>query len=125
MEPRLTFITLGVADVERSVRFYRDGLGLPTNYEQGDFADFELQGIKLALYPRTLLAEDATVSAEGSGFSGVTISHNLPTREGVDALLAQAEQAGGRIVKQPTVASWGGYSGYFADPDGHLWEIAS
>lgn len=125
MEPRITIITLGVEDVERSVTFYRDGLGLPTDYEQGDFAEFVLQGVTLALYPRKMLAEDATVSPEGSGFSGVTIAHNLPTREGVDQLLAQAERAGGRIVKQPSVASWGGYSGYFADPDGHLWEIAS
>jgi catechol 2,3-dioxygenase-like lactoylglutathione lyase family enzyme len=114
-----------VEDIERSVKFYRDGLGLPTKYEKGDFAEFELQGVKLALYPRKLLAEDANMSPEGTGFSGITIAHNVQSREEVDQLLAQAEQAGAKIIKQPAVASWGGYSGYFADPDGHLWEIAA
>ena len=124
MEPRITFVTLGVADIKRSVQFYRDGLGLPTDYEKGDHAVFSLSSVKMALYPRHLLASDATVSPEGGGFSGITMAHNTRSPEEVNAILTQAQQAGAKIVKEGQEAGWGGYSGYFSDPDGHLWEIA-
>ena len=125
MEPRISLITLGVGDLDRSVYFYRDGLGLPLwgSYELG-IAFFTLQGTWLALYPREALAGDANVPAEGGGFSGVTLAHNVASRERVDAVLTEAEAAGARIVKPAWEAFWGGYSGYFADPDGHLWEVA-
>ena len=87
MEPRITFVTLGVADIKRSVQFYRDGLGLPTDYEKGDHAVFSLSSAKIALYPRHLLASDATVSPEGGGFSGITMAHNTRSPEEVNAIL--------------------------------------
>lgn len=124
MEPRLTIVTLGVSDLERSVRFYRDGLGLPLRKWPSKIAFFQTGSTWLALYPRDALAADATVPAAGSGFRGFTIAHNVRTREAVDALLAEAQRAGGRIVKPAHDADWGGYSGYFADPDGFLWEVA-
>lgn len=124
MDPRLTIITLGVADLERSVRFYRDGLGLPIRRWPDEVAFFLTGSTWLALYPRDLLAADACVPAEGSGFSGVTIAHNVREKEEVEALLRTAESAGATIVKPAQDVSWGGYHGYFADPDGHLWEVA-
>ncbi|WP_411967544.1 VOC family protein [Haloferax sp. YSSS75] len=126
MDPRITLVTLGVTDLDESIRFYRDGLGFPMRDrdEDSDVAFFELDGTWLSLYPRELLAEDATVSADGSGFAGVTLAHNVETRPAVDTLLDEAQAAGGRLVKHAQEASWGGYSGYFADPDGHLWEVA-
>lgn len=126
MDPHITLVTLGVSDLDESIRFYRDGLGLPMQDrdEDSDVAFFELEGTWLSLYPRDLLAEDATVPDEPTGFSGVTLAHNVPTKAAVDALLDDAQDAGGRLVKPPQEASWGGYSGYFADPDGHLWEVA-
>ncbi|MDS0296537.1 VOC family protein [Halogeometricum luteum] len=126
MDPRITLITLGVSDLAESIRFYRDGLGLPMQEQEDDsnVAFFPLDGTWLSLYPRELLAEDATVTTDGSGFSGVTIAHNVSTKEEVDAVLAEAEAAGGRIVNPAQEAFWGGYSGYFADPDEHLWEVA-
>lgn len=126
MKPKIGLITLGVASVPRSLAFYRDGLGLPThNYNEGDDCIFfALAGTFLALYPRDKLAEDAHVPHEGSGFRGVSLAHNEPTREGVDAVFAEALAAGATSVKKPQDAFWGGYSGYFADPDGHLWEVA-
>ncbi|MFC5972693.1 VOC family protein [Halomarina salina] len=126
MEPHISIVTLGVSDLDRSVRFYDEGLGLPLRERDPDsnVAFFELAGAWLSLYPRDLLAEDATVPADGSGFAGVTIAHNVATREGVDDVLAQAEAAGGDLVKSGEEVFWGGYSGYFADPDGHLWEVA-
>ena len=126
MEPRISLITLGVKDLGRSVRFYREGLGLPLR-EGGDVnvvAFFQTQGTWLALFPREALAADAGVVAEGGGFAGFTLAHNVRTREEVDETLNEAEAAGARLVKAAGDTDWGGYSGYFADPDGHLWEVA-
>jgi catechol 2,3-dioxygenase-like lactoylglutathione lyase family enzyme len=126
MEPSISLVTLGVADLEESIRFYRDGLGLPMQDREpdSDVAFFELEGTWLSLYPRDLLAEDATVPDDGAGFSGVTIAHNVDSKETVDAVLQEAVDAGGELVKPAADTFWGGYSGYFADPDGHLWEVA-
>jgi catechol 2,3-dioxygenase-like lactoylglutathione lyase family enzyme len=126
MDPNISVVTLGVSDLDASIQFYRDGLGLPLREREpdSDIAFFTLDGTWLALYPRTLLAEDATVPAEGDGFSGVTIAHNVSTKAAVEEVLEAAEAAGGRIVKPAQEVFWGGYSGYFADPDGHLWEVA-
>lgn len=125
MEPRISIITLGVSDLARSTEFYRDGLGLPLREGSGEaISFFETTGTWLALYPRDELAADATVPAEGSGFRGFTLAHNLRSKEEVDALLKQAEEAGAEIVKPAQDVFWGGYSGYFADPDGYLWEVA-
>ena len=128
MEPRISLITLGVADLERSLRFYRDGLGFPTTWgvDKGVIF-FQTGGVCLALYPYTSLAKDvsdAFVGVERSKFAGLTIAHNVRRREEVDEVLALAERAGGRIEKPGTDAEWGGYSGYFSDPDGYLWEVA-
>ena len=126
MEPRISLIALGVKDLGRSVRFYREGLGLPLR-EGGDVsvvAFFETRGTWLALFPREALAADAGVVAEGGGFAGFTLAHNVRTREEVDATLNEAEAAGAKIVKPAHDTDWGGYSGYFADPDGYLWEVA-
>ena len=124
MEPRITLITLGVSDLERSIRFYRDGLGLPMMDGPDGIAFFETRGTRLSLYPRASLAEDATVPAEGSGFPGFALAHNVRTTEDVDAVLARAVEAGARLLKPGQKVFWGGYSGYFADPDGFLWEVA-
>jgi hypothetical protein len=125
MEPRISIITLGVLDLDRAVSFYRDGLGLPLQegYE-GQIAFFELQGTWLALYPRESLAEDAKQSPSGEGFQGFTLAHNVNSREEVNELMRTAASVGGVIVKEPQDADWGGYSGYFKDADGFLWEIA-
>ena len=125
MEPRISIITLGVSDLPRSVRFYRDGLGL-TLYDDNteSIAFFQNKGTWLALYPRDALAADVGIPTEGSGFSGVTLAHNLRTKEEVDELLDVAVAAGGTLVKPAQDTFWGGYSGYFSDPDGYLWEIA-
>jgi catechol 2,3-dioxygenase-like lactoylglutathione lyase family enzyme len=122
MEPRITLITLGVEDLERSTRFYRDGLGLPQRPGEGIF--FETHGTWLALFPRADLAHDAGVSAIGSGFRGLALAHNVRTRDEVESVLAQAVAAGGRLVKPAGEAFWRGHHGYFADPDGFLWEVA-
>jgi hypothetical protein len=124
MEPRITLVTLGVADLERSTRFYRDGLGLPLREGTEGVAFFETRGTWLSLFPRRALAEDAGVPAEGSGFPGFALAHNVGSPAQVDATLAQAVAAGARLVKPGQQAFWGGYSGYFADPDGFLWEVA-
>jgi uncharacterized glyoxalase superfamily protein PhnB len=126
MNPRISMITLGVSDIGKSLAFYRDGLGFPThNYKPGDEnVMFRLYGSWLGLYPRDRLAEDATVSSEGSGFRGVTLSHNVSSKLGADRLFQHAVAAGATPVKKPQDVFWGGYSGYFADPDGHLWEVA-
>ena len=125
MEPRINIITLGVTDLSRSVEFYRDGLGLPLFDENTEsIAFFQNRGTWLALYPRESLAADAGVATGGSGFSGVTLAHNVRTREEVDALLDVAVAAGATLVKPAQDTFWGGYSGYFADPEGYLWEIA-
>ena len=124
MEPRISMITLGVSDLERSVRFYRDVLKLPQIEAPPEVAFFDMGKAWLSLYPRVDLAADATVSAEGSGFPGFTLAHNLASREAVDALFAELAASEVRIVKPAKQADWGGYSGYFADPDGFLWELA-
>ena len=125
MEPRISIITLGVQDLDRSVRFYRDGLGLPLGEDyDGNIAFFKLSGTWLALYPRELLAADANQSPEGEGFQGFTLAHNVKSREEVDRLIRKASSADAQVVKDPQDADWGGYSGYFEDPDGFLWEIA-
>lgn len=124
MEPRISIITLGVADLDRSTRFYRDGLGLPKRDASDGIAFFETNGVWLALYPREALAEDATVSSDGAGFPGFTLAHNVGSKEQVHAVLEQAVQAGAQLVKPAQDVFWGGYSGYFADPDGFLWEVA-
>jgi len=126
MKPKISLITFGVRDLPRMLAFYRDGLGFPLhNYTPGDdMVMFRLEGTWLGLFPRDALAEDATVSTEGSGFSGVTLAHNEPSKEGVDRAFAEALAAGASPVKQPQDVFWGGYSGYFADPEGNLWEVA-
>lgn len=124
MEPRISFVTLGVSDLERSTRFYEEALGLPRLDSPPSVAFFEMGKTWLALYPRHLLAADAGVSAEGSGFSGIALAHNVRSAAEADRLLQDAAAAGGRIVKPAQPTDWGGYSGYFADPDGYLWEVA-
>ncbi|WP_029134856.1 VOC family protein [Sedimenticola selenatireducens] len=124
MKPRISMITLGVGDLEKSVRFYEDGLGFPRMESPPTVAFFTLNGSWLGLYGREALAEDAQVSAQGSGFNSFTLAHNVESEAEVDALLAQAVSAGATLVKPGQKVFWGGYSGYFKDPDGHLWEIA-
>jgi catechol 2,3-dioxygenase-like lactoylglutathione lyase family enzyme len=124
MEPRITLITLGVHDLDRSVQFYRDGLGLPMRDGPEGIAFFETRGTWLSLYPREALAADATVSAEGSGFRGFALAYNVASTEEVDRTLQEAVDAGATLVKPGQKVSWGGYSGYFKDPDGFLWEVA-
>ena len=125
MEPRISIITLGVTDLPRAVEFYRDGLGLNLYDENTEsIAFFQNRGTWLALYPRQALAADVGIDAEGSGFSGVTLAHNVRSREEVDALLDEAVAAGATLVKPADDTFWGGYSGYFADPEGYLWEVA-
>ena len=127
MEPRISIITLGVSDLERSLRFYRDGLGLPTTWtaDKGVIF-FQTSGVRLALYPLHELAKDAMIDplAQRGGWTGIALAHNVRVKEDVDALLARAEAAGGKIQKPAQDAFWGGYSGYFTDPDGYLWEVA-
>jgi catechol 2,3-dioxygenase-like lactoylglutathione lyase family enzyme len=124
MEPRISFITLGVADLERAARFYADGLGLPRLAAPPNAAFFDCGPLRLALYSRQLLAADAGVPADGWGFPGFTLAHNVRSPDEVDQLLDTVASAGGRIVRSAGRSSWGGYTGYFADPDGFLWEVA-
>jgi len=124
MEPRLSLVTLGVTDLERSTLFYAEVLGLPRLETPPGIVFFELGRTWLALYPREELAADAGVPAEGTGFAGFSLAHNLRSEAEVDALIEHVAAHGGRIVKRPVRADWGGYSGYFADPDGFLWEVA-
>lgn len=124
MEPRLSFVTLGVSDLGRSIRFYTDVLGLTRLNDHADVAFFELGRTWLALYPRHLLAADAGVPNDGSGFCSFSLAHNVRTPEEVDELLAHVAAAGAKVVKPAQPADWGGRTGYFADPDGFLWEVA-
>jgi catechol 2,3-dioxygenase-like lactoylglutathione lyase family enzyme len=125
MEPRISFITLGVRDLERATRFYKDVLGLPQlPSPPGVVSFFEMGRTWLSLYPREDLAADAGVPAEGSGFSGVALAHNVRSEAEVDQLLAEAAAGGGRMITPGHPTDWGGYAGYFADPDGFLWEVA-
>jgi len=137
MKPKIGIITLGVSDLQRSLVFYRDGLGFPTHEykEDAGIVFFQLEGTWLALYPKDELVKDlgedlarpgaetgSSVTLAGPG--PVTLAHNVKTKEEVDAVVQLAVKAGAKLVKQPQDVFWGGYSGYFADPDGHLWEVA-
>ena len=131
MEARVSLITLGVADLERSVAFYRDGLGLPTDgiigteFEHGAVAFFPMAGgLKLALWAQADLAHDAGLAAAPVSPTGFALAHNVRERGEVETVMAAAERAGARIVKPPQDTFYGGYAGYFQDPDGHLWEVA-
>jgi catechol 2,3-dioxygenase-like lactoylglutathione lyase family enzyme len=124
MKPRISMLTLGVRDLERSIRFYEQGLGFPRMESPPDVAFFPLNGSWLALYGREALAADAGVASAGGGFAGIAIAHNLASPEAVDATMEQAIAAGAGLVKAPQKVFWGGYSGYFSDPDGYLWELA-
>lgn len=130
MEPRITVITLGVDDLEASVRFYRDGLGLPTEgivgqeFEHGAVAFFELQaGLRLALWPRRSIAHDTGLDLAPKSPTELTLGHNVGSRGEVDVVMAGAAAAGADIVRVAHETFWGGYAGYFQDPDGHLWEV--
>ena len=131
MKPRITVITVGVDDLEKSLRFYQDGLGLETEgiigteFEHGAVAFFDLQaGLKLAIWPRESIAHDSGIPVGPSSPTEFTLGHNVSSKEEVDAVMRQARKAGGAIVKDAHDTFWGGYAGYFRDPDGHLWEIA-
>ena len=127
MEPRISFITLGVEDLEQSLVFYRDGLGFPTTRKSdGGIIFFQTNEVCLALYPYEELAKDVSEQfvMPRSRFTGITLAHNVRTKEEVREILALAERAGGKIEKPAQDVFWGGYSGYFSDPDGYLWEVA-
>lgn len=131
MKPRITLLTLGVDDLAASLAFYRDGLGLKTDgiigtvFEDGAVVFIDLEsGLKLALYPRTSLARDAGVPVGPPSATEFSIAHNVISKNEVDAVMEQARRAGAVIVKEPQDTFWGGYAGYFQDPDRHLWEVA-
>ena len=131
MKPRISLITLGVDGLQRSLAFYRDGLGLNTQgivgseFEYGAVAFFDLQaGLKLAIWPRKSISHDAGIPLLPASPTELTIGHNVASKDEVDAVMAQAERAGALIVKPSQATFWGGYAGYFQDPDGHLWEVA-
>ena len=124
MEQRLSVVTLGVADLDRSRRFYEDGLGWRRGNDHKEVVFFQTGAMILALYSRDLLAEDAKVADDGQGFDGVALAYCTRTREEVDAVLDEAVAAGAKVLKPAQDAFWGGYSGYFADLDGHAWEVA-
>jgi catechol 2,3-dioxygenase-like lactoylglutathione lyase family enzyme len=125
MRQKLNLITLGVSDFERSVNFYENGLGWKKSSASVEgLALFPLGGMVLALHPREALAEDATVDPKGSGFAGITISYNAKSEGEVNEVLERVKSAGAKIIKPAQKVYWGGYSGYFADPDGHLIEVA-
>jgi hypothetical protein len=124
MEQRVSLVTLGVADLARARRFYEDGLGWRPGNAHPEVVFYQTGGSVLALFSRSALAADARLPAEGSGFGGITLAYNARSRAEVDAVLAEAAAAGATILKPAEDAFWGGYSGYFADPDGHPWEVA-
>lgn len=130
MKPRITVLTLGVDNLERAVSFYRDGLGFRTKgimgqeFEHGAVAFFDLAGgLKLAVWPRADLAHDSGLKVGPASATELSLGHNVRSREEVDAVMAQAKAAGAKIVKPAGDTFWGGYAGYFQDPDGHLWEV--
>ena len=130
MKPRISVLTIGVDDLERALRFYRDGLGLATDgivgkeIEFGAVAFFRLQGgLQLALWPRTSIAHDAGLAVSNPSPTAVTIGHNVSSKAEVDDVMKQARAAGATIVKPAQDTAWGGYAGYFLDPDQHLWEV--
>jgi catechol 2,3-dioxygenase-like lactoylglutathione lyase family enzyme len=131
MKPRITIITIGVDDLDRAVRFYRDGLGLKTEgiigteFEYGAVAFFDLEaGLKLALWPRKSLAHDTALPLGQPSATEFSLGHNVASKKEVDAVMEQARKSGATIVKPAQDTFWGGYAGYFQDPDQHLWEIA-
>lgn len=117
-------ITLGVSDLKRATEFYRDGLGLPSNEKHEGVVFFPLNGTWLALWPAENLAADAQVPNDGQGFTRVALAHNVKTKEEVEEVLQHAQAAGGTITTPAQDVFWGGYRGYFSDPDGHIWEVA-
>lgn len=124
MEQRFSLVTLGVDDLERAKAFY-ERLGWQRSVRDAPgVAFYQCNGVALGLYPRKALAEDIGIDAASSGFSGITLAYNTRTHDEVDVVLAEAEAAGAEIVKPAEEALWGGYSGYFRDPEGHLWEVA-
>lgn len=130
MKPRISVLTIGVDDLDRAVRFYRDGLGLHTDgvigeeFEFGAVAFFDLQsGLKLALWPRESISRDTGIPAGVSSGLEFTIGQNVSSKEEVDAVMEEASRAGAHIVKRAHDTFWGGYAGYFQDPDRHLWEV--
>jgi catechol 2,3-dioxygenase-like lactoylglutathione lyase family enzyme len=124
MKPRISMITLGVDDIKKSIKFYEKGLNLPRIDSPPEVAFFNLNGTWLGLYGREALAEDAQVPFEPGAFNSFSLAHNLPSEDEVDAVFEEAIKAGATSVKKPQKVFWGGYSGYFKDLDGHLWEIA-
>jgi catechol 2,3-dioxygenase-like lactoylglutathione lyase family enzyme len=131
MQPLITLITLGVDDLEKSLRFYRDGLGFPTEgivgqqFEYGAVAFFQLQSrLRLALWPRKSIAHDTGLTVAARSPTDFTLAHNVRSKDEVDAVMAQVQAAGATIVKPAHQTFWGGYTGYFQDPDGHVWEVA-
>lgn len=130
MKPRISVLTIAVDDLERSLRFYRDGLGLPsdgiigTEFPHGAVAFFQLQsGLQLAAWPRDSLAHDSGLARSAPGPAAFSIGHNVTSEQEVDAVMEQARLAGARLVKKAQKTFYGGYAGYFEDPDGHLWEV--
>lgn len=124
MEQRLSLVTLGVADLARSRRFYEEGLGWTKNNAEEEVAFYQLNGLIFALWTRPDLAEDANIEDTGATFSGMALAFNTRSHDEVDEILADAAAAGGTVLKPAKEVFWGGYSGYFADPDGHTWEVA-
>src|SRR3972149_11049578 len=124
MKPRINIVTLGTKDLKSATKFYEQGLELPKMNFSGDISFFELNGSWLSLYPWKLLAQDARVESTGSGFRGFTLAHNVENENPVIDLLEKAKKAGGKIIKPAQKTEWGGFSGYFSDLDGHLWEVA-
>ncbi len=124
LKPTLSLVTLGVADLARSKKFYTDLGWSPSPQPSEGVAFFELDGIMLSLFPRQELAKDAGVEDSRPGFSGISLAHNVGSNEDADGAMAHALKCGAKLVKPMQKVFWGGYSGYFADPDGHLWEVA-
>lgn len=131
MKPRITVLTLGVDDLDKAVEFYKDGLGLPTEgivgkeFENGAVAFFDLQdGLKLALWPRKSISKDTNLPVQAPAPTDFTIAHNVNSKKEVDEIMQQAKNAGAKIIKSAQDTFYGGYAGYFQDPDQHVWEIA-
>lgn len=126
MKPKISIITLGVDDLKRATHFYEKGLGLPKlDFQGGNISFFRLEGTWLALYPREELAKDIGLPVPTQvGFPGITLAHNVAGKSEVDAVLGRAVSAGAKLIKPAAEVFWGGYSGYFQDPEGHYWEVA-
>ncbi|KIN14201.1 VOC family protein [Vreelandella titanicae] len=126
MKPKISLITLGVHDLQRAIRFYREGLGLPEHEtDSEEVAFFKMEGAWLSLFPHEALSRDIGIADDApSGFSGITLAHNVTSQAAVDQVLEQAVAAGAELIKPGEEVFWGGYSGYFRDPEGHYWEVA-